>query len=463
MEELYADFVVIGSGPAGQKAAIQAAKLGKSVVLIEKENALGGSSLHSGTIPSKTLREAILDLTGFYTKETNSNVANSICIQDLNARVLKVVTEQSLILLRQFEKNKIRLLCGFATFEDPHHVLVKDTDGKLFHRVKGAKFLIATGSRPRNPFDIPFDQHTVLDSTRFLEIDRIPKTLLVLGGGIIGSEYASFFSVLGTKVTVLDKRDHLLSSLDREMGIHLLTSLEEGGLQFIGGQEFKKVSKTAKGVEVECKSGKKVEAEMMLFALGREAHVEHLGIEKAGLSVDNSGYISVNDLFQTIVPHIYAVGDVIGGPSLASTSMEQGRLAARHAFGARVHHFPTFYPIGIYTIPEISYCGYTEQQLKENGFRYEVGRAYYYEIARNQIIGNEPGMFKILFHSETLEILGVHIIGRAATEVIHIGQVAMSFNSRIDYFIDQIFNYPTYAEGYRIAALNGYNKVKHKR
>ena len=463
MEELYADYVVIGSGPAGQKGAIQAAKLGKSVVLIEKENSLGGVSLHSGTIPSKTLREAILDLTGFYAKDASLNAAKNISIHELNSRVHKVVTEQSLILLRQFEKNKIRLFCGVASFEDPHHVIVKDDNGKITHRIKGSSFLIATGSRPRNPFEIPFDQHTVLDSTRLLEIDRIPKTLLVLGGGIIGSEYASFFSALGTKVTVLDKRDHLLPGLDREMGIHLLTALKEMKLQFVGGEEFKKINKQASGVEVECKSGLKLQSEVLLFALGREANVELLAIQNAGLSLDNNGYIPVNALFQTLASHIYAVGDVIDGPSLASTSMEQGRLAARHAFGAKTHHFPTFYPIGIYTIPEISYCGYTEQQLQENGFRYEVGRAYYYEIARNQIIGNEPGMFKILFHSETLEILGVHIIGRAATEVIHIGQVAMSFNSRIDYFIDQIFNYPTYAEGYRIAALNGYNKVKHKR
>jgi NAD(P) transhydrogenase len=285
----------------------------------------------------------------------------------------------------------------------------------------------------------------------------------VLGGGIIGAEYASFFAALGTEVTVIDKRDHLLPLLDTEISMHLQKSLTAIGLKVIGNKEPEHIRRLNDHVEVTFKDGGKMQAEMILYALGREANVDQLQIETVGISVDKSGYIPVNALFQTVVPNIYAAGDVIGAPALASTSMEQGRLAVRHAFGAQTHHFPSFYPIGIYTIPEISSCGYTENQLKELGFRYEIGRAYYYEIARNQIVGNDPGMFKILFHAETLEILGIHIIGRAATEVIHIGQVAMSFNARIDYFIDQVFNYPTYAEGYRIAALNGFNKIKHKK
>jgi NAD(P) transhydrogenase len=291
----------------------------------------------------------------------------------------------------------------------------------------------------------------------------VPKTLLVLGGGIIGSEYASFFAALGTEVTVVDKRDHMLPHLDVEIGTHLQTSLAAIGLKMAGRKELESIKRVKNHAEVHFKDGTKLEAEMLLYALGREANVEHLQIEKAGIALDRMGYVPVNALFQTIMPHIYAAGDVIGGPALASTSMEQGRLAARHAFGVQTHHFPTVYPIGIYTIPEISSCGYTEEQLKKLGFRYEIGRAHYYEIARNLISGNDPGMFKLLFHADTLEILGIHIIGRAATEVIHIGQIAMSFNARIDYFIDQVFNYPTYAEGYRIAALNGFNKVKHKK
>lgn len=465
MKELYADYVVIGSGPAGQKAAIQAAKLGKRVIIIERDSSPGGASLNSGTIPSKSLREAILDLTGFYKRSfyAKEEDVREISINDLNFRLHKVLEEERAMLLRQFEKNKIELLFGTARFEDQTHITVVDPAGTPLYRIRGEHFLLSTGSKPRNPLHIPFDNEKILDSTRLLSIDHLPKTLIVLGGGIIGSEYASFFAALGSEVTVVDKRDHLLPLLDKEIGMHLQKALTAIGLKMVGNKELQKIEKTAEGVEVTFTDQTTLKAEMLLYALGREANVELLSIDKAGITVDKRGFIPVNALFQTVVPHIYAAGDVIGGPGLASTSMEQGRLAARHAFGAQTHHFPTFYPIGIYTIPEISSCGYTENELKEMDFRYEVGRAYYYEIARNQITGNDPGMFKILFHAETLEILGIHIIGRAATEVIHIGQVAMSFNARIDYFIDQVFNYPTYAEGYRIAALNGFNKVKHRK
>lgn len=464
MEELYADLVIIGSGPSGQKAAIQAAKLGKSVIVIEKDT-IGGASLNSGTIPSKSLREAILDLTDFYERSFygKEDLVHEVSINDLNYRLHKVLEEQRKMLLRQFEKNKIRLIQGSAQFEDQNHIFVRDDQGQNLYHVKGDYFIIACGSKPRNLMNVPFDTQKILDSTRILEIDHVPKTLIVLGGGIIGAEYASFFAALGTEVTVVDKRDHLLPLLDKEIGMHLQKALSTIGLKVIGNKEPENVLRVGDEVEVQCKDGTSLRAEMVLYALGRVANVDQLQIEKAGLWVDKAGYIPVSTLFQTAVSHIYATGDVIGAPALASTSMEQGRLAARHAFGAQTHHFPTFYPIGIYTIPEISSCGYTEEQLKALDFRYEVGRAYYYEIARNQIVGNDSGMFKILFHTETLEILGIHIIGRAATEVIHIGQVAMSFKARIDYFVDQVFNYPTYAEGYRIAALNGLNKVKHKK
>jgi NAD(P) transhydrogenase len=451
MEELYADYVVIGSGPAGQKAAVQAAKLDKSVIVVERESVLGGASLNSGTIPSKSLREAIVDLTGFHARNFYGQdyVRRDISINDLNFRLQKVLEEQRKILERQFEKNKIRVIHGQGHFQDPQHLLIK-VEGKPKYRI-------------RTPVNVPFDDQVILDSTRLLKIDHVPKTMIVLGGGIIGSEYASFFAALGTEVTVVDKRDHMLPLLDAEIGIHLQKALSEIGLKMVGGKEPAAIERVKDLACIRFKDGSSMEAEMVLYALGREANVSHLHIENVGIQVDQKGYIPVNALFQTVVPHIYAAGDVIGGPSLTSTSMEQGRLAARHAFGVQTHHFPTFYPIGIYTIPEISSCGYTEEQLKELGFRYEVGRAYYYEIARNQIVGNDPGCFKILFHVDTLEILGIHIIGRAATEVIHIGQVAMSFNARVDYFIDQVFNYPTYAEGYRIAALNGFNKIKHRK
>jgi NAD(P) transhydrogenase len=465
VEELRVDYVVVGSGPAGQKAAIQAAKLGKDVIVVEKDVHLGGASLNSGTIPSKSLREAILDLTDFYERSfyAQAGIVREVSINQLNFRLNIVLEEQRKILARQFEKNGIRVLHGQARFENKHCVLVVDAENTIHYRIRSDYFLIATGSKPRNPIHVPFDNQTILDSTRLLAIDHVPKTLIVLGGGIIGSEYASFFSALGTEVTIVDKRNFLLPILDREVGTHLHKALENLGLKFFGNTVPDAIRKMDDHILLQCKDGSSLRAEMLLYALGREANVQNMHMEHIGIVVDKTGYIPVNALFQTVVPHIYAAGDVIGGPALASTSMEQGRLAARHAFGAPTHHFPTFYPIGIYTIPEISSCGYTEEQLNELGFRYEVGRAYYYEIARNQISGNDPGMFKILFHADTLEILGIHIIGRAATEVIHIGQVAMSFNARIDYFIDQVFNYPTYAEGYRIAALNGYNKIKHKK
>lgn len=466
MEELYADLVVIGAGPAGQKAAMQAAKLGKSVIIVEKDPSPGGACLHSGTIPSKSLREAILNLTDFYTKSfygQQQTLRHEISINELNFCLNQVLDQQIKHLSRQFEKNHIKLLHGIAHFENHHQIALLTEKNELTYLINGEHFIIATGSNPRNPNNIPFDREMVLDSTRLLSIDHLPKDMIVLGGGIIGSEYASFFAALGTQVTVFDKREQMLPLLDKEIGMHLQKALEKIGLKFFGNKEVDHVVRKKGRVEVKFVDGAFLETEMLLYALGRVANVDHLHIENAGITVDSKGYIPINALFQTIVPNIYAVGDVIGGPCLASTSMEQGRLAARHAFGAETHHFPTFYPIGIYTIPEISSCGYTEEQLKNLGFRYAIGRAYYYEIAKNNIAGNDPGMFKILFHADTLEILGIHIIGREATEVIHIGQVAMTFNARIDYFIDQVFNYPTYAEGYRIAALNGFNKVKHRR
>ena len=377
-----------------------------------------------------------------------------VSINQLNYRLSYVLERQREHLKKQFAKNDIELITGTASFVDAHTLSV---DGKTLH---GEHILIATGSSPRNPTHVPFDKDTILDSTSLLEIDHVPKTMLVLGGGIIGSEYASFFAALGTKVTVIDRKEQMLPYLDREIGKHLQEGLSRLDLKFVGPKEFTHITKHDEGdAQITFKDGSSLRGEMLLYALGRYANVEGLDIDKAGLTLDQKGYIPVNALFQTVQPHIYAAGDVIGGPSLAATSFEQGRLAARHAFGAPTHHFPDFYPIGIYTIPEISSIGYSEEQLQKLEFNYEVGRAYYYEIARNQIAGNDTGMFKILFHKDTLEILGIHIIGRGATEVIHIGQVAMTFKAKIDYFIDQVFNYPTYAEGYRIAALNGMNKV----
>lgn len=464
MEEISVDVVVIGSGPAGQKAAIQASKLGKKVIVVEKQFEPGGNCLYSGTIPSKTLREAIIDLTRFHERSFYNEVyqIGDVTLPTLNNRLQKVIEEEKNMVYRQFKKNNIRVLNGTARFENPHMLILVDLDYKMMYQIRSECFIIATGSKPRNPGDVPFDNDVILDSTRLLGLAKVPKTLLVLGGGIIGSEYASFFSALGTEVTIIDKKDHILPMLDAEIGIHLQTALTDIGLRFIGKKEPEKISRIDDRASVKFKDGTVLEADALLYALGRTANVDALHLENIGIQVDSKGYIPVNPLFQTVIPHIYAAGDVIGGPSLASTSMEQGRLAARHACGAQTHHFPSLYPIGIYTIPEISSCGYTEDDLRDMGFHYEVGRAYYYEIARSHIVGSNVGMFKILFHAETLEILGVHVIGRGATEVVHIGQMAIGFRAKINYFIDQVFNYPTFAEGYRIAALNGFNKVKFK-
>lgn len=465
MEEIQADLVVIGSGPSGQKAAIQGAKLGYRVVVVERDEDPGGACLYSGTIPSKTFREAVVDLTRFYERSFYGydEAPAQISIDDLNRRLHQVVHEERDLVIRQLAKNGIRFVRGSARFENQHVLLIVDQEYRLKYQINGKFFIIATGSKPRNPVDVPFDGEVIHDSTTLLKIAKVPKSLLVLGGGVIGAEYASFFAALGTEVTVIDRKEHMLPLLDPEIGIHLQTALINIGLQFIGQVEPDKIWRNGNQACVTLKDGTNLEAEVLLYALGRTANVEGLHIENAGLSLDPKGYIPVNALFQSSVPHIYAVGDVIGGPCLASTSMEQGRLAARHAFGVKTHHFPAFYPVGIYTIPEISSCGYTEEELKQLGFHYEIGRAYYYEIARSHITGSNVGLFKILFHAETLEILGVHIIGRGATEVIHIGQLAISFRAHIDYFVDQIFNYPTYAEGYRVAALNGINKIKHRK
>lgn len=466
VKESFADLVVIGSGPAGQNAAVQASKLGKSVIIIDKHKDPGGGCLFNGTIPSKSLREAILTLTDFYKKNfygKQERLKENISINDLNYCLHQVWDHQTQYFKASFERNKISYLHGIAHFESANSVAVVSSNGQLKQMINSDYILIATGSVPRNPKNVPFDNEKVLDSTRLLKLDRVPETMAVLGGGTIGAEYASFFAALGTKVTIMDKRKRMLPLIDSEISFHFAQALNDLGVEFLAEREFCSIEKDETGVTVNFTGHPSVHAEVLLYSLGRRAAVDHLYIDKIGITLDARGYVPVNALFQTIIPNIYAVGDVIGGACLASTSMEQGRLAARHAFGADTHHFPKLYPVGIYTIPEISSCGYSEDELNQLGFKYEVGRAHFSEIARNIISGKDSGMFKILFHRDTLEILGVHIIGRQATEMIHIGQVAMDHKAKIDYFIDRVFNYPTYAEGYRIAALNGVNKIKHRK
>lgn len=463
MEEIEVDVIVIGSGPAGQKGAIQCAKLGKKVIVIERDPDPGGACLFSGTIPSKTLREAILFLTGFHDNSFYGQEypIRDVTISQLNYRLHRVIDEEKELVRRQFERNGVRLIQGTARFEDNHTMIVLDKTFQIQYKLKASSFLIAVGSKPRNPQNVPFDDQVILDSTRLLSLNKLPKKMIVLGGGIIGSEYASFFAALGTEVTIIDKRGQMLPLLDHEIGQHLQKSLTEIGLKFLGNKIPKEIKRVSDRAFVEFEDGTILEGDILLYALGREANVESLRIENASLAVNDWGYIPVNPLFQTQQPNIYAAGDVIGGPSLASTSMEQARLAMRHACGVETHYFPTVYPICIWTIPEISSCGYNEEELIEKGFNYEVGRAYYYEIARSHIAGSKTGLCKLLFHKETLDILGCHIIGQGANEVIHTAQIAMLNHCKLPYFIDQVFNYPSYAEALRIAALNGINKVKH--
>lgn len=462
MQEIICDCAIIGSGPAGQSAAMQAAKLHKRVVVIEKDEEVGGASLHSGTIPSKALRAAIMDLTNFSEQSFYGRRFDPkhISINDLSWRLHKVLREEKALVVEQMRRACIDIIYGFATFEGPKHLLVKDFSGTLTHRIKASVIIIAAGSSPRDPENVPFDGKVVLDSTALLKIDHVPKSMIVVGSGVIGSEYASFFSLLGTEVLVLDKEDRMLNHIDSEIGGILQTRLQDFGLHFMGGKFIQGIEHLGTRARVRCKDGLSLEADTVLYALGRVANVSALGIDKAGITLTERGHIPVNDLFQTVVPHIYAVGDVIGAPALASTSAEQGRLAARQAFGAFHNRFPKVFPLGIYAIPEISSIGPSEDELKAKGHKYEVGRAYYHEIAKGNITGSTTGLFKIIFNPETLEILGVHIIGRNATEVIHIGQVAMSYHAHLDYFIEHVFNYPTFAEGYRLAAFNGIDKVK---
>lgn len=458
MEFLNVEFAVIGSGPAGQKGAIQAAKLGKSVVIIEKKCVPGGNCLNSGTIPSKSLRAAIIDLRRYNERSFyGSSCLTEVTINDLNYRLNTVLQGERAILLRQLKRNRISYITGTAIFSSPNTLVVVDDKGEKTHQIEASKFLIATGSEPRNPLHVPFDDEVILDSTRLLSIDKMPKSMLVLGGGVIGAEYASFFTALGCSVVVLDRKDRLLPYLDAEIGTHMQVGLKENGLEFAPYKAPKVIERIGNSARVTCEDGSIFEADILLYALGREANVHTLELD---INMTDQGYISINEFFQTSYLHVYAAGDVVGFPALASTSMEQGRLAARHAFGVQTHEFPSFFPLGIYTIPEISCCGQTEEQLIEKGVDYEVGRAYYYEIARSHITGSSnSGLFKILFCKKSLKLLGVHIVGRGATEVIHIGQIAMSFQATLDYFVDQVFNYPTFAEGYRIAAFNGLNKL----
>jgi len=454
------DLIVIGSGPAGQRAAIQGAKSGKRVVLVESRAVLGGACINTGTIPSKTMREAVLHLSGFYYQNIygiNYRVKEKISMSDLSFRVQHVIKTEVDVTQAQLTRNGVEVLTGMASFVDAHHVKVISNLGQI--DLEGSAIVIATGTKPADSPKVPLNGRTIVNSDQILQMPDIPKTLIVVGGGVIGVEYTCMFATLGVRVILVEKRPRLLEFADAEIVEALSYHLRDHRVTMRLNEEVESVEETSGGVAANLHSKKKISGDALLYAVGRQGNVDDLNLPAAGISADARGRIQVDAEFRTSQPHIFAAGDVIGFPSLASVSMEQGRLAAAHAFGLALHSNPNYYPYGIYTIPEISFIGKTEEQLTDEDVPYEVGVAYYREIARGQIRGDTTGRLKLIFHRETKELLGVHVIGEGASELLHIGQAVLILKGTVEYFVDTVFNYPTLAEAYKAAAFNGLNKL----
>jgi len=462
MAEHY-DLAVIGSGPAGQKAAIAAAKLGLRAAVIDRTSMIGGVCINTGTIPSKTMREAVLYLTGLTQRELYGQayqVKNDIDISDLTARVEHVVKREVDVIRSQLNRNRVRLLQGVACFTDPHTLEVRDADGGV-HPVEADKIVIAVGTNPARPASVEFDGERVLDSDQVLSMKSVPNSLVVVGAGVIGIEYASMFAALGTKVTVVESRDRMLDFCDIEVVEALKYQLRDLAVTFRFRETVDAVERHEYGTITALASGKRIPAECVLYSAGRQGATADLDLAQAGLTADARGRIAVDENYRTPVPHIYAVGDVVGFPALAATSMEQGRRATYHAFGEPVGQVvDELNPIGIYSIPEISYVGRTEDQLTEASVPFEVGVARYRELARGAILGDTYGVLKLLVHAESRKLLGVHVFGTNATELVHIGQTAMGCGGTVDYLVDAVFNYPTLAESYKVAALDAVNKMR---
>jgi NAD(P) transhydrogenase len=460
------DLVVIGSGPAGQRAAIQAAKLGKKTALVERRAVLGGVCINTGTIPSKTLREAVLYLSGYRLRGIygeSYTVKQNITIEDLLLRVEHVIRHEIDVTRHQLLRNGVVVFNAEASFTDPHTIRLDLVDGSGEKVVSAAKFVIATGTEATREPHIPFDGQNILVSDDILGLKHLPRTLAVIGAGVIGCEYASIFATLGIRVTLVDRLPRLLPFVDKEVVEALDYHLRQRRMTIWLGENVTAIERvengTATHVRIRLASGKQIAAEKALYSIGRTGATAGLNLLAAALQADDRGRLKVNSTYQTEVPHIYAAGDVIGFPSLAATSMEQGRLAACHAFGIEAQSAPALFPYGIYTIPEISFVGRNEEELTQQNVPYEVGKAKYAEIARGQIIGDDIGMLKLLFHRDSRELLGVHIIGESASELVHIGQAVLTFGGKIDYFICNVFNYPTLAEGYKNAAFDGVNRL----
>lgn len=457
------DLAVIGSGPGGQKGAIMAAKLGRKVCVIDTKTMVGGVCVNTGTIPSKTLREAVLYLTGMQLRDlygASYRVKDDITISDLLARLQHVIGRETEVIRSQLLRNHIELIPGIAGFLDPHTLSV-DVEGSLAHRTLTAeKVVIATGTTPARPAHVQFDGVRVLDSDQVLSMDTVPDSMVVVGAGVIGVEYASMFAALGTRVTLVEKREQMLDFCDPEIVESLKFHLRDHTMSFRFGEEVAGVESSGRGTITTLASGKRIAAEVVMHSAGRQGNTRALNLELAGLSADPRGRLVVNDHYQTEVEHIYAVGDVIGFPALAATSMDQGRLAAAHAFHEPANELRGLQPIGIYTIPEISYCGKTEGELTREAVPFEVGISRYRELARGQIVGDSYGMLKLIVHAETRGILGVHIFGTSATELVHIGQAVMGCGGTVDYLVDTVLNYPTLSEAYKVAALDATNKLR---
>jgi NAD(P) transhydrogenase len=456
------DVLVIGSGPGGQKAAIATAKLGRRAAIVERHDMIGGVCLNTGTIPSKTLREAVLYLTGLDQREMygqSYRVKDEITIADLAARTQHVVGREIDVVRSQLSRNRVAILTGTGYFVDDHTVEVDDGGGRL-RRATAEKIVIATGTRPARPASVDFDERTVIDSDGIVHLQQVPQSMVVAGAGVIGIEYASMFAALGTKVTVVEQRDRMLEFCDIEVVEALKYHLRDLAVTFRFGESVASVEARPEGAIAILRSGKKIPADTVMYSAGRQGASDHLSLGNAGLTADGRGRIVVDEFFRTAVPHIYAVGDVIGFPALAATSMEQGRLAAHHACGEPAHQMGHLQPIGIYSIPEISFIGRTEDQLTKENVPFEVGVSRYRELARGQIIGDSYGVLKLLVSLDDRTLLGVHVFGTGATELIHIGQAVMGCGGTVDYLVDAVFNYPTLAESYKVAALDATNKMR---
>lgn len=457
------NLIVIGSGPAGRRAAIQAAKFGQKVLVVERGRRVGGVSVHTGTIPSKTLRETALNLSGwrergFYGR--SYRVKQDLSAEDLRARLDMTLGHEVEVLEHQFARNQVTTLRGEAKFIDKSTIEVAGEEGETF-TFEGDRFLLAVGTVPYRPDDIPFDGKTILDSDEILDLETLPKSIAVIGAGVIGIEYATIFSALDLHITLIEPRDTMLDFIDRELIEDFTHQLRDRGMVLRFGRKVKKISKEkAGGCKIEMEDGRVVRSDLVLFAAGRMGATKSLNLEACGLEADHRGRLKVDpNTFQTSVPHIYAAGDVIGFPSLASTSMEQGRIAVCHALGREAHEPPEFFPYGIYAVPEISTIGMTEEEVRERDIPYECGIARFRETSRGHIMGLDTGLLKMIFSLKTRRLLGCHIVGEGSTELIHIGQAVINLKGTLEYFVENTFNYPTLAEAYKIAALDAWNRM----